>query len=198
MASLCFSVRSSSSCTVGEKMTEKSGSKLKGVWFRLNQTLRNQSIVDKNMFVAKSFICYEIISNQRQISCLAGFNWMSNESVGCLTCGNIHLETTCVNTYLTEVHKGCCWGGADLTNTRKLLYKIKNVFNVEQFLCKWAWCENHEKPIGLFFVFVFFFASINIKILRLLVVEVPSSHRTMWLDSCKDQVFIRDYWSSYE
>lgn len=36
---------------------------------------------------------------------------MSNESVGCLTCGNKHLKTTCVD---TEVHKGCCWGGADI------------------------------------------------------------------------------------
>lgn len=39
---------------------------------------------------------------------------MSNESVGCLTCGNKHLKTTCVDTYLAEVHKGCCWGGADI------------------------------------------------------------------------------------
>lgn len=39
---------------------------------------------------------------------------MSNESVGCLTCGSKHLKTTCVDTYLAEVHKGCCWGGADI------------------------------------------------------------------------------------
>lgn len=59
------------------------------------------------MFDAGALITLcEIMVNQGQISCLAGFNSMRKESVGCSTRGNKHLETTCVNTYLTEVDKG--------------------------------------------------------------------------------------------
>lgn len=146
------------------------------------------------MFVAKSFICYEVISNQRQISCLAGFNWMSNQAWAAWHVAT-YIWRQHVSTHIWQRYtKGAAGEVQTLQIPENFCTKSK------MFLCKWAWCENHEKPIGLFFVFFFYgcFASVNIKILRLLVVEVPSSHRTMWLDSCKDQVFIRDYWSSYE
>lgn len=62
---------------------------------------------------------------------------MRNESVGCSTRGNKHLETTCVNTYLTEVDKGCRRGrgGVDLINTSKVLCKSLNNFLTSIIFC---------------------------------------------------------------
>lgn len=89
------------------------------------------------MFDAGALISLrEIIVNQRQISRLAGFNSMRNESVGCSTRGNKHLETTCVNTYLTEVDKGRRRGGVvDLINTSKVLCKSLNTFLTSIIFC---------------------------------------------------------------
>lgn len=103
----------------------------------------------KIMFDAGALISLrEVIGNQRQISCLAGFNSMRNESVGRSTRGNKHLETTCVNTYLTEVDKGRRRGGGwPDKHQQSPLLKSKHFSHIHHILCKWASCESHEKPL---------------------------------------------------